>query len=106
MYLRYIGERLIICLATIVISVTIVFFAPRMIPGDPMGAVLLKLNQMGGNKGGQAIVEEYSRRFGLDKSPGEQYVLYLKGLAQGDFGYSISSFPSTVGDLLHQAIPW
>jgi len=30
----------------------------------------------------------------------------LRQLAQGDMGYSISSFPSTVSDLLRQAIPW
>src|SRR5919198_2693605 len=105
-YIRYISERIATCLATIAISVTIVFFAPRMIPGDPLGAVLVKLNQMGSNRGGQAIVEEYTRRFGLDRSPAEQYLIYLRQLAQGDMGYSISSFPSTVGDLLRGAIPW
>jgi peptide/nickel transport system permease protein len=104
--IRYVAERLFICLATIVISVTIVFFAPRVIPGDPLGAVLVKLNQMGGNRGGQAIVEEYARRFGLDRPPIEQYGLYVRGLVQGDLGYSISSFPSTVFELLRQAIPW
>jgi len=105
-YLRYLSERLVICVVTIVISVTIVFFAPRLIPGDPLGAVLIKLNQMGSNRGGEAIVAEYTRRFGLDKSPFEQYWIYLGQLAQGNLGYSISSFPSTVSDLLRQAIPW
>src|SRR6266508_2708377 len=102
---RYVYERLIICIATVVISVTIVFFAPRLVPGDP-GAVTLKLSQMGGNRGSPELVAEYSRRFGLDKSPVEQYVAYLRQLAQGDMGYSIASFPSTVGDLLKGAIPW
>jgi len=103
---RYVYERLIICIATVVISVTIVFFAPRLVPGDPLGAVTLKLSQMGGNRGSPELVAEYSRRFGLDKSPVEQYVAYLRQLAQGDMGYSIASFPSTVGDLLKGAIPW
>jgi peptide/nickel transport system permease protein len=103
---RYVWERLIICGATIVISVTIVFFAPRLVPGDPLGAVTLKLAQMGGNRGNTALVEEYSRRFGLDKSPIEQYGSYLRQLSQGDMGYSIASFPSTVGELLKQSIPW
>jgi peptide/nickel transport system permease protein len=105
-YLQHVGERLIIFVATIVISVTIVFFTPRLVPGDPLGAVSLKLAQVGGNLGGKALVEEYTRRFGLDKSPAEQYVAYLRQLAQGDLGYSISVFPSTVGDLLKGAIPW
>ncbi len=105
-YLQHVGERLIIFVATIVISVTIVFFTPRLVPGDPLGAVSLKLAQVGGNLGGKALIEEYTRRFGLDKSPAEQYVAYLRQLAQGDLGYSISVFPSTVGDLLKGAIPW
>jgi peptide/nickel transport system permease protein len=105
-YLRHLSERLIIFVATISISVTVVFFAPRLVPGDPLGALSLKLAQVGGNLGGKALVEEYTRRFGLDKSPGEQYVAYLRQLAQGDMGYSISVFPTTVGDLVKQAIPW
>jgi peptide/nickel transport system permease protein len=105
-YLRHLSERLIIFVATIAISVTVVFFAPRLVPGDPLGALSLKLAQVGGNLGGKALVEEYTRRFGLDKSPGEQYIAYLRQLAQGDMGYSISVFPTTVGDLVKQAIPW
>src|SRR3979411_494732 len=105
-YLRHLSERLIIFVATIAISVTIVFFAPRLVPGDPLGALSLKLAQVGGNLGGKQLIEEYTRRFGLDKSPGEQYVSYLRQLAQGDMGYSISVFPTTVGELLKQSIPW
>src|SRR5918912_2179762 len=105
-YWRHFSERLVIFVATIAISVTIVFFVPRMVPGDPLGALSLKLAQVGGNLGGKALVEEYTRRFGLDKSPGEQYVAYLRQLSQGDLGYSISVFPTTVGELLKQGIPW
>src|SRR5437016_5812220 len=105
-YLRHLSERLIIFVATIAISVTVVFFAPRLVPGDPLGALSLKLAQVGGNLGGKALVEEYTRRFGLDKSPGEQYISYLRQLAQGDMSYSISVFPTTVGDLLRQAMHW
>src|SRR5215216_3834208 len=105
-YWRHLSERLVIFVATIAISVTIVFFAPRMVPGDPLGALSLKLAQVGGNLGGKGLVEEYTRRFGLDKSPGEQYLAYIRQLAQGDMGYSIAVFPSTVTDLLRQAIPW
>jgi peptide/nickel transport system permease protein len=103
---RYVAERFIICLATIAISVTVVFFVPRLVPGDPLGAITLKLAQMGGNRGADALIAVYRVKFGLDKSPGEQYLAYLSQLAQGDMGYSISSFPSTVSDLLGQALPW
>ncbi|MBV9172344.1 MAG: ABC transporter permease [Chloroflexi bacterium] len=105
-YWRHLAERLLIFVATVIVSVTVVFFAPRLVPGDPLGGVALKLAQVGGNLGGQAIVAEYTRRFGLDKSLPEQYVSFLRQLAQGDLGYSILVFPTTVGDLIKQAIPW
>ena len=99
-YLSHLVERFVIFVVTIVLSVTVVFFVPRMVPGDPLGALSLKLAQVGGNLGGKALVDEYTRRFGLDKSPGEQYVAYLRQLSQGYLGYSISVFPTTVGELL------
>jgi peptide/nickel transport system permease protein len=52
------------------------------------------------------LVDEYNRRFGLDKPLVEQYFAYLRQVSQGDLGYSIASFPTTVGDLIKQALPW
>src|SRR3712207_5570246 len=105
-YARYISERLVVFVATILISITIVFFVPRLVPGDPISAVLAKLGDMCGNMGNAALVQEYMRRFGLDRPLPEQYLAYMAGLARGDMGYSIASFPTTVGDLLRTAIPW
>jgi len=105
-YLRYISERLLILVITVVISVTIVFFVPRMVPGNPLGAVFLKLSAVGGSLGSQELVDEYRRLFGLDKSLWEQYTNFLRELVRGNLGYSISSFPSEVGVLLRSALPW
>lgn len=105
-YLRYLGERLVIFFVTIFISVTVVFFVPRMVPGDPMGAIMINMSSMGGSMGGQGLVDEYKRRFGLDKSLGEQYVSFLRELARGNLGYSISTFPSRVSDLILTGVPW
>jgi peptide/nickel transport system permease protein len=105
-YLRYVGERLVIFVVTVAISVTIVFVVPRLVPGDPLGAIAIKLSQVGGNLGGRELVDAYMRRFGLDKSIPEQYVAYLRQLAQGDLGYSISAFPTRVQDMLAASLPW
>jgi peptide/nickel transport system permease protein len=105
-YWRHLAERLLIFVATVAVSVTVVFFAPRLVPGDPLGALSLKLANVGGNLGGKALVEEYSRRFGLDKPLLEQYFAYLRQLSQGDLGYSIAVFPTTVSELISQALPW
>lgn len=102
----YLLRRLIVFAATILISVTVVFFIPRFVPGDPLSAIYAKLNTVGGAVGREELVAEYRRRFGLDKPLIEQYFAYLRQLAQGDLGYSIASFPTRVSFLLRQALPW
>jgi peptide/nickel transport system permease protein len=105
-YFRYLSERFVIFVATIVISVTVVFVVPRLVPGNPLNAVFSRLAAVGGSLNAPELVEEYNRLFGLDRSVGEQYISYLRELARGNLGYSISSFPSHVSDLLRSAIPW
>ncbi len=105
-YARHIAERIVIFLATVFISVTVVFFAPRMVPGDPLGALTAKLASVGVSLGSKELVDAYAQRFGLNKPVLEQYVSYLHQISQGDLGYSIASFPTTVDELLRQALPW
>ncbi|MER3436365.1 MAG: ABC transporter permease, partial [Chloroflexota bacterium] len=104
--LGYLVERFVIFVATVAISVTVVFFVPRLVPGDPLGAIYIKLAGVGASAGGEALVQEYRHRFGLDKSLMAQYLSYLRELAQGNLGYSISSFPTPVSDRLRSAVPW
>ncbi len=107
MTIRYLSERVLIFFATVLISVTIVFFIPRMVPGDPISGVLAKMAAAGGGSSGNAaLVEAYKQRFGLDRSLGAQYVSYLRQLAQGDLGYSIAIFPTRVSELIRPALPW
>jgi peptide/nickel transport system permease protein len=103
---RYLAERIVILFATVFLSVTVVFFVPRLVPGDPLGAIFVNFSSIGGNMGGDALVQEYRERFGLDESMWNQYLSYLRELARGNLGYSIASFPSHVTDLLRTAIPW
>ncbi|MBV8716048.1 MAG: ABC transporter permease [Chloroflexi bacterium] len=105
-YWRHLVERLIIFAATVIISVTVVFFVPRMVPGNTLGALSAKLANVGVNFNSKALVDEYNSRFGLDKPLLEQYFAYVRQISQGDLGYSIASFPTTVGDLIKQALPW
>lgn len=105
-YLRYLSERFVIFVATIFISITTVFFVPRFVPGHPLAAVFSKLAAVGGSLNAPELIAEYTRIFGLDRSLGEQYVSFLRELVRGNLGYSISSFPSHVSDMLRSAIPW
>lgn len=105
-YLKYLSERFVIFVTTIFISITVVFFVPRLIPGHPLHAVFDRMAAVGGSLNAPELIEEYNRLFGLDKSLWEQYVSFLRQLARGNLGYSIGSFPSHVSDMLRSAIPW
>src|SRR5688500_6472266 len=103
----YLAERLVTFVATVVISVTIVFFAPRLVPCDPLGAIFVNLAAMGGTSGiSEELAQDYRERFGLDKSLPAQYASYLGDLAKGDLGYSIPNYPSRVSTLIWNASPW
>ena len=104
----YLGERVVTFVATVVISVTIVFFAPRLVPGDPLDAIFNNLAGAAGGTSGisEELAQDFRRRFGLDKSLGVQYATYLGDLAQGDLGYSIQNYPSRVSTLIWNAVPW
>lgn len=104
---RYIGRRLIAYLLTVFIAISANFFIPRLIPGDPISALLAQMAQHGEIvSGGTEIIEAYKEQFGLNGSWLEQYVRYLWSLVRGDLGPSIMAFPTTVQELLVTAIPW
>jgi peptide/nickel transport system permease protein len=105
-YWRYLSGRLIILFATIFISITVVFFVPRLVPGDPLNSIMTELSRAGSNRGATELIEEYRRMFGMDRSIWEQYISFLRELFRGNLGYSITSFPSQVADLIGPALPW
>ncbi|MEZ4732988.1 MAG: ABC transporter permease [Caldilineaceae bacterium] len=105
-YLYYIGRRLIILVATVFISMTVVFFVPRLVPGEPLAAVFANMAAVGGSVNAQAMVEEYRERFGLDAPLWQQYLSFWRELLRGNLGPSISNFPTQVTVLLRSAIPW
>ncbi|MBM3133960.1 MAG: ABC transporter permease [Chloroflexi bacterium] len=105
-YLRYLAGRALLWLVTIVVAVTVVFVVPRLVPGDPMDAMLQRLAAAGGAINAPELIAQYREMFGLDRSISEQYVSFLRELARGNFGYSINNFPSNVTDIVIPAIPW
>ena len=105
-YLRYFGRRFVLLLLTIFISITIVFFVPRLVPGDPLTSIMSNLAAVGGSRGAAELIEEYRRMFGLDQPLWQQYLNFLGQLIRGNLGYSIASFPSRVTDLLRYSLPW
>src|SRR3970282_966373 len=88
---------------TFFLAISINFFLPRLVPGDP-----LKL--IAGNAApqlGKERVEALRAQYGLDKPLSEQYVIYLKQLARGDLGMSYRySGGRTVVEVLSENFRW
>ncbi|WP_426217707.1 ABC transporter permease [Pseudomonas sp. DWRC2-2] len=80
---------------------TLTFFALRLMPGDPVLAIL---GGPSGNPTAETIAEA-TREFGLDKPLPVQYVLYLGRLIQGDLGISYSQHLPVTKVLAEQSWP-
>ena len=108
MTLIYVIQRFVIFLAMIWVAATLVFFLPRLAPGDPIEQKVLQMQTLSGNEMGdiRAIIDSYQAKFGLDKPLWRQYTSYLGNLIRGDLGFSLSRFPSRVIDEIMRAAPW
>ena len=108
--LAYYARRIGLYLVTLWGAVTATFVFFRLIPGDPIGAMIFQLQaqgQYGSQEQTQAIVDYYRRAFGLDGNLFEQYVRYLQRLLLNqDFGPSIISYPLPARDLILRSLPW
>lgn len=106
-YLRYFGGKVVWFLVTLVFAFILNFILPRLMPGDPVAAIVSRLAQgMTNASGVQAIYEQYAEQFGTNKPMLEQFFLYMRNVFRGDFGYSFSQYPRTVADVLKSSIWW
>jgi peptide/nickel transport system permease protein len=56
--------------------------------------------------GVQAIYQQYVDLFGTNKPMWEQFIIYMRNIVHGDFGYSFSQYPRTVADVIGSSIWW
>src|SRR4030066_1012389 len=95
-YRKYFLNKGLWFLATFVCAFLLNFFLPRLMPGDPVAAIVARMAQGQTNASGvQAIYKQYTELFGTDKPVFEQFFVYLKNVFRGDFGFSFSQYPRT-----------
>lgn len=101
--MRFIVRRLGFYLVAIWVSVTINFFLPRLIPGDPAARLLARM----GNQLRPEEITALRSVFGFSDAPlVVQYVDYLGNILHGDLGRSISRFPTPVTDVIGAGLFW
>jgi peptide/nickel transport system permease protein len=105
--IEYVLRRLGMFVLTIWLGATIIFFVPRLAPGDPISAMVSRLTaQAGFVENSAAIIESWKARFGLNDPLYIQYLRFLGNAARFDLGYSITNFPATVTELVFRSLPW
>jgi peptide/nickel transport system permease protein len=107
MTLGYLARRLGVFLLVVWVTATINFVVPRLAPGDPVQAVLSRLEAQGSKVEDSAVmIEQYRKLFGLDDPLWVQYLRYLGNLFQLNLGYSLTYFPASVWDIIRNALPY
>jgi len=106
-YRNYFLVKLLWFLVTLVAAFALNFLLPRLMPGDPVSAIVARQAQgMSNTTGIQAIYEQYTELFGTNRPLLEQFFIYVRNVFRGDFGFSFSQYPRTVADVLRSSIGW
>jgi peptide/nickel transport system permease protein len=100
-YLRKLGFYLV----TAWIAITLNFLLPRLVKGNPVDIILAK------TQGVAPLPPEAKKalelQFGVSHDPLiVQYGQYLGNLFHGNFGLSVTYYPTPAIDVVSQALPW
>ncbi|MCI9615207.1 MAG: ABC transporter permease [Dorea sp.] len=93
---KYILKRVLISVVTLWVLVTVVFILVRCMPGEPFQ----------GEKMTPEIKANLEAYYGFDKSLPEQYIMYIRNLLKGDFGYSMKYLNQSVNKIIAQSFPY
>jgi peptide/nickel transport system permease protein len=106
-YRNYFLNKFLWFAITFVCAFILNFILPRLMPGDPVAAIVSRLAQgMTNATGVQAIYQQYADLFGTSQPMLEQFFIYIRNVFSGDFGFSFSQYPRTVADVLKSSIWW
>ncbi|MFC4615613.1 ABC transporter permease [Cellulomonas algicola] len=102
--MRFFVRRGIFYVVTAWAAVTINFVIPRLMPGDPVKAIMAK-SQGRLDSSAEAAIRTL---FGLDeqRSVWQQYLDYWNLLLHGNLGVSFTYYPTPVAEMIQQTLPW
>ena len=91
--LRFLARRLLIIPVILIGLSLITFVVSRLVPGDPVKLAA-------GPQARPEQIEKLAKEFGMDLPLPQQYLNYMAGLFQGNWGYSISTKREVGKDLI------
>jgi peptide/nickel transport system permease protein len=106
-YRRYFLNKAFWFVVTFIAAFILNFILPRLMPGDPVAAIVARMAQGQSNATGvQAIYRQYTELFHTNDPLFTQFIIYVRNTFHGDFGYSISQYPRQVTDVIKSSIVW
>lgn len=101
--MRFLARRAGFYLLAAFVAISFNFFIPRLMAGDPASIVFARFQGRLDPRAMDAI----RASFGFVDGPlHEQYLLYLRNLAQGNFGISVVAFPQPVATVIGSGLGW
>jgi peptide/nickel transport system permease protein len=107
-YTLYLLRRFGQFVLVVFVGINIVFFVTHATPIDPVEQAISSATQFGQSDPQAVEIMRKALRelYGLEGTIWQQYANFWKRLATGDFGPSLSAFPTPVSALIGQALPW
>jgi peptide/nickel transport system permease protein len=107
-YSIYLLGRLGQFVLVVFIGINIAFIVTHATPIDPVEQSIAAATQFGStNPEAVAMMRQSLRElYGLQGSLWDQYLVFWKRVSAGDFGPSLSAFPTPVRVLIARALPW
>lgn len=101
--MKYILRRLGFYIIALFAAVTLDFFLPRLLPGDPAAAILAPM----GSRMTDVQIQALRTALGLSDAPMiQQYFTFLSHIIRGDLGVSYANFPAPVLSVIATGFKW
>lgn len=104
--MKYVLRKLGFYAVALWAALTLNFFLPRIMPGNPVDQLISKLAQKG--QVTPATRQAIELMLGADSSVPlwKQYLNYFASIFRGDLGVSVTYFPNSVSDVIGETLPW
>ena len=96
-YRKYFTEKLIWFLITLICAFLLNFILPRLMPGDPVAVITQRVAQgmTSQSRDRKRFMQQYAELFGTNKPMLEQFFLYMRNVASGQFWYLVQPISQT-----------
>lgn len=101
--MKYLLRQISLYLVAAWTSLTLNFVLPRLMPGDPVTALVGRMR----GRLKPAEIEAIRQAYGFTNDPIlKQYFQYVTHALRGDFGLSISTYPAKVSAIISNGLMW